>query len=71
MDFGTPLGPTMVPWNAIFDQKGAKRRTPPTEGERPGADLGAIWRTKKSNDAFVSVWRRFWLILEGFWTNSG
>ena len=27
---------------------------------RPGADLGAIWRRKRPKDVFFSIWDRFW-----------
>ena len=59
MDFGSLLGSKMAPWSAIFGHKGAKRRTPPTGPDPPGPDLGAIWRRKRSKDAFSSIWDRF------------
>ena len=39
--------------------KNHKKATTPNSGERPGADLGAIWRRKRSKDAFLSIWGRF------------
>ena len=40
---------------AIFRQKAAKSVT----GKRPGADQGAIWRRKRSKDAFSLIWVSF------------
>ena len=54
-----------------FRPKGLQKPSTPNRGERPGADLVAIWRRKRSKDAFLLIWACFWLILEGFWTNCG
>ena len=54
-----------------FRPKRLQKPSPPNNGERPGADLVAIWRRKRSKDAFLSIWLCFLLILEGFWTNFG
>ena len=35
-------------------------------GTAPGTDLGTIWCRKRSKNEFVSIWIRFWLILEAF-----
>ena len=56
--FGTQVGPEMAPWGDIFGHRGAKGLPskcprPPLNG--PGADLGAIWRGKRSKVAFSSV----------------
>ena len=56
----------------IFCQNCTKRWSTLSRPEHPGADLGAIWRRKRSKDAFSSIWGRFFVdfrrILEGFWT---
>ena len=70
--FWVPAGSKMAPWSAIFGQKGAKIKGYLANGtKRPGADLGAIWRRKRSKDPFLTIWGRFWSILEGFWKESG
>ena len=38
-----------------------KQATTPNSGERPGEDLGAIWRRKCSKDAFSSISGRFFV----------
>ena len=37
---------------------------------RPGADLGAIWRRKRSKDPFLSTWIRLRSIWDLFLINS-
>ena len=36
-------------------------------GEHHVADLGAIWRRKRSKETFSLIWIRSWSILEGIW----
>ena len=57
--FSIFLGSKTDPWNDIFGQRGAKGRSPPLDLERPGADLGAIWRRKRSKDALSSILGHF------------
>lgn len=52
-------------------EKGCQKVTRRSCPKRPGADPCAIWRRKRSNDAFSLIWGRFLSILEGFYTNLG
>ena len=68
--FGSKRVTRRVPFGHHFRPKGAKRGVPPmpgNAGERPAADLGAIWCRKRSKVTFSSIWARFWSILEGSW----
>ena len=73
--FGSHFGNKGVaqndPWKTTFRPKDGPKGYPANDPERPGADLGAIWRRKRSKDVFFSIGDRFWLFLEGFWTNLG
>ena len=42
-----------------FTPKRIKKCSSATSVERPGADLVAIWRRKRSKDVFSSIWGRF------------
>ena len=44
-----------------FLPKRRQKGSTPNAGERAGADLGAIWRRKRSKDALSSIWGRFLL----------
>ena len=48
--------------------KNHEKATTPNSGKRPGADLGAKWRRKRSKVVFSSIWARFLSICDGFWT---
>ena len=48
--------------------KNHKKATTPNEGSHFGADLGAIWRRKRSKDVFSSIWDRFGSIFNRFLT---
>ena len=70
--FWTPAGLENGPLEHHFRPKRRQKATTPNYRKRLGADLGAIWRRKRSKDAFSSIWGRFLVnfrrILEGFWT---
>ena len=70
-DFGFSTAQKIDPRRTIFSQKGDQVVLVSPGGERPRADLCAIWRRKRSKDAFVLIWLRFWSVLEGFWTKLG
>ena len=57
--FWTPAGSQNVCFELHFRQSGVKKRSTPNGPERPGADLGAIWRRKRSKDAFLFDLVRF------------
>ena len=71
LQFGSIWGAKLGPCWRHFRPKGLQKPSTPNDGERPGADLVAIWRRKRSKDAFLSIWACFLLILEGFLTNFG
>ncbi len=54
----------MDPWSDHFSQKGSKWRGPLVGWELPEAELIAIWRRKRFQDAFSSIWSRFGSILK-------
>ena len=56
--FSIPLGSQNRPWSHMIGQKGVKKVSPSKYGDHPGADLVAIWRRKRSKDAFSSIWTR-------------
>ena len=57
ISWGAENGP-IIPNNiSKNDKKGSRANY----GDPPGADLGAIWRRKRSKDEFSSIWDRFWV----------
>ena len=58
-DFRFSRCPKNDPWTAIFNPTGAKRCSTLSRPEHPGADLGAMWRRKRSKDALSSIWGGF------------
>ena len=58
-DFRFSNGPKIDPWTAIFSPTGAKRSSPSVGPGQSEADLGAIWRRKRSKDVLSSIWGRF------------
>ena len=69
--FWDPAGPQHGPFERHFRPKGAKRSSTPNAGERPGADLGAIWRRKRSKDAFSLIWVSFLVDFGRVWDHFG
>ena len=69
--FGIPAGVQTGPLERHFRPKRLPVCTSKSYPERPGTDLGTIWCRKRSKDSFLSIWGRFWLILEGFWKDFG
>ena len=56
------------PINPNNISKNHKKRSPPNYPERPGTNLGVIWRRKRSKDVFSSIWDCF---LGRFWKDFG
>ena len=55
----TPRGLPNATIGVHFSPKRAPKWSPPNEWDPPEADLGAIWRRKRSKDAFSSIRGRF------------
>ena len=53
------LGVPKPTLGATFSAKRRQSGTPELCRTRPGSDLVAIWRRKRSKDTFVSIWDRF------------
>ncbi len=60
--FWDPAGLQNGPLERHFGPKRRQKGYPAIATARPGADLGAIWRRKRSKDVFFSIWDRFWFI---------
>lgn len=70
--FWIPAGLGNGPLEHHFRPKRLQKSSRFSGPSHHGADLGAIWRRKRSKDAFSSIWGRFLVdfrrILEGCWT---
>ena len=62
-----PRGSKNPPLERHFQPKRLQMSSTPIYGDRPGADLGAIWRRKRSKDAFPSIWGSDWKYFESIW----
>ena len=57
--FWDPAGSQNGPLEHHFRPKRRQKGYPANGTKRPGADLGAIWRRKRSKDVFLSIWGRW------------